>query len=349
MEWETYITKIEPNVIVIRGYPIQKLIKERDFFDSLHLIITGGFPDGEKRRGMENIFAEAISLPVNKFERFEKEDISKVLARYILTDEHLVSFEGEKEERAAFMAGRMMAYLSSIYSMEINGGKFSHILSTVLSGEENEGYARMMEAMVIASLDHGVTPPSVQSAVIAASVRASYEVAMANGISAITDVHGGAGMKAAEFFKKCVEMAERKQMVIEEAARKMVMEYVEQGKRIKGLGHRIHSADPRKDALLDVVSDAGIDGDAVRVAGMLEDIFYEVKGKRLPLNVDGVIGALVADMNLKPEVAKILFIYGRVAGLSAHYFEEVENYPPMRRIDFSRAVYKGKEVKDWEP
>ena len=82
---------------------------------------------------------------------------------------------------------------------------------------------------------------------------------------------------------------------------------------------------------------------------MLEDIFYEVKGKRLPLNVDGVIGALVADMNLKPEVAKILFIYGRVAGLSAHYFEEVENYPPMRRIDFSRAVYKGKEVKDWEP
>ena len=38
-------------------------------------------------------------------------------------------------------------------------------------------------------------------------------------------------------------------------------------------------------------------------------------------------------------------IYGRIAGLSAHYFEEITTPPKMRRINFSDAVYKGKEER----
>jgi len=346
MEWETYITKIEPNTIIIRGYPIQKLIRERGFIECLHLITAGNFPDSEKKERMEEIFRKAALLPVKKSEKFEGEDISKVIARHILMDGHLVSYKGRKEEMTAFMAGRMMAYLSSIYSSEIGEGNFSQMLSRTIAGEGKEKYGRMLEAMMVASMDHGVTPPSIQATMIAASVRTSYEVAMAGGIAAITDVHGGAGMKAAQFFMKCIELAE--EMGMENAVRKMVKEYVEKGVRIKGLGHRIHSEDPRKRVLLEMAYNSGMAGKAIEAAEMLEEIFEEVKGKRLPLNVDGVIGAMVADMGIEAEMAKTLFIYGRTAGLSAHYFEEIETQPPMRRIDFSKVVYKGKEVKDWE-
>jgi citrate synthase len=62
----------------------------------------------------------------------------------------------------------------------------------------------------------------------------------------------------------------------------------------------------------------------------------------LPINVDGVIGGIVADMDLDPSIAKALFIYGRLAGLSSHYFEEVASQPRMRQINFTEAVYKGK-------
>jgi citrate synthase len=65
----------------------------------------------------------------------------------------------------------------------------------------------------------------------------------------------------------------------------------------------------------------------------------------LPINVDGVIGAIVADMELDPAMAKAFFIYGRIAGLSAHYFEEVASQPRMRQINFAEAVYKGKEPR----
>jgi citrate synthase len=70
-----------------------------------------------------------------------------------------------------------------------------------------------------------------------------------------------------------------------------------------------------------------------------------VKGKSLPINVDGVIGAIIADMDLNIDLAKALFVYGRVAGLSAHYFEEISTQKQMRRINFSSFVYEGKELR----
>ena len=41
------------------------------------------------------------------------------------------------------------------------------------------------------------------------------------------------------------------------------------------------------------------------------------------------------------KLAKALFVFGRVMGLSAHYFEEIMTQSPMRRINFAQAVYKG--------
>ncbi len=63
----------------------------------------------------------------------------------------------------------------------------------------------------------------------------------------------------------------------------------------------------------------------------------------LPINVDGVIGAIIADLGLPEALAKAVFILGRIAGLTAHYFEEVSLFPPMRRINFSQAKYAGKK------
>jgi len=179
----------------------------------------------------------------------------------------------------------------------------------------------MVEAMIVASVDHGVTPPSAQATIIAASTRAAYEVAVAHGIGAITDVHGGAGAKAAEFFRGCVKKSLEEKIPIEEATRSLMSEYVKAGRRIEGMGHRIHTRDPRRDALWKLAGERGVAEDCVGVSKIASDVFGRVRGMSLPINVDGVIGAIVADMGLDPSIAKALFVYGRLAGLSAHYFE----------------------------
>jgi citrate synthase len=52
-------------------------------------------------------------------------------------------------------------------------------------------------------------------------------------------------------------------------------------------------------------------------------------------------------MGLDPKLAKALFIFGRIMGLSAHYFEEVSSQPPMRSIVFGEAVYRGIEDRPY--
>ena len=74
---------------------------------------------------------------------------------------------------------------------------------------------------------------------------------------------------------------------------------------------------------------------------MVSKVFFRLTGITLPINVDGVIGAIIADMGLDLRLAQAVFILGRMAGVSAHYFEEIASFPEMRRIDFSQAVYAG--------
>jgi citrate synthase len=199
----------------------------------------------------------------------------------------------------------------------------------------------MVEAIIVASADHGVTPPSAQATLIAASVRASFEVALAQGVGAITDVHGGAGEKAAEFFLRCAALSSAQGLSREDAVRAVIRDYIREGKRIEGLGHRLHTRDPRRDVLWGLAERTGLAGPCVAVSRIVEDAFREIRGLSLPINVDGVIGAIVADMGFDPKTAKALFIFGRTMGLAAHYFEEVATQPPMRTIIFGEGVYRG--------
>ena len=132
------------------------------------------------------------------------------------------------------------------------------------------------------------------------------------------------------------------QTALVEAAERVIRARLAAGGRIEGLGHRLHTRDPRRDALWKLAEDCRLAGPCVAVSRVAEEAFEAVKGISLPVNVDGVIGAIVADLGLKPAVAKAIFIFGRVAGLLAHHFEEVNTQPPMRRINFEQAVYRGK-------
>jgi citrate synthase len=126
------------------------------------------------------------------------------------------------------------------------------------------------------------------------------------------------------------------------AAEQLIAQRAAAGRRIEGLGHRYHTRDPRRDALWRLAGRTGVAGECVAQSRIVEEAFKAVRGMDLPINVDGVIGAIVADMGLETRSAKGVFLFGRIPGLCAHYFEEITTQPPMRRVDFSRAVYRGR-------
>lgn len=251
--------------------------------------------------------------------------------------------------KTIYALGRFARYLAHLLGTEAAlhsapaGEPFSSIVYRAVTGQAAKDVkrAKMVEAMIVASVDHGVTPPSAQSTLLPASARASYEMAIASGVGAITDVHGGAGAKAAEFFRAAADRAEREKISDADATHALLTEYMRAGKRVEGLGHRIHTQDPRRDVLWTLADQAGLAGRCVAISKIVGAEFEKVRGMSLPINVDGVIGAIVADMGLPADLAKAIFVFGRVAGLSAHYFEEIASQPQMRRINFADAVYKG--------
>ena len=66
----------------------------------------------------------------------------------------------------------------------------------------NEKETKMMNALLVSCIDHGVGAPSATVARIVASSGNSMHTALSAGVSALGELHGGAIEGAAEFFEK---------------------------------------------------------------------------------------------------------------------------------------------------
>jgi citrate synthase len=194
----------------------------------------------------------------------------------------------------------------------------------------NDGEKRILNAILVAVADHGAGAPSCAAARLAASGnRQSPSAAVAAGVLAIGDEHGGAGSACMELIAAGVELARRGAISIEEAARRITDDAVANKKRLPGLGHRVHSTDPRKAVLFSLASDAGVAGSGVAFMASLEQAASE-KIKPLPMNIDGALAAVLHDLGFPPLFGKLIFIIGRVAGITAEVAEEYAREKAMR-------------------
>ena len=192
----------------------------------------------------------------------------------------------------------------------------------------------------VASIDHGATPPSALSARTVASTGASLSAAVAAGIMSINRHHGGAIEDCARQLKKIADRATSESISMDEAATRTLAEMKEAGDRMPGFGHRYHTKDPRTARLFELAREAGVDGAHMKAARAVEKSFADAK-KALPINVDGAIGAILADLGMNPAAFNGIFMIARTPGLVAHVIEEQTREKPMRRIDPVKHGYDG--------
>jgi len=202
------------------------------------------------------------------------------------------------------------------------------------------GERRLFDAMLIGVADHGPAAPSCAAARLAASGnRRSLSAAVAAGILTIGDEHGGAGSGCMELISEGLRRASESRRELTDVAREIVSESRRQRLRLPGFGHRLHaSIDPRVAVLFELAAREGVAGDGVRFARAVEKAVAD-EIKPLPLNIDGALAAILVDLGFPPAVGRLLFIIGRVAGVSAEVLEEHTRERPMR-ITFP-VVYDG--------
>ena len=218
---------------------------------------------------------------------------------------------------------------------------FGAAVYLILTGElPSTALARLMDAILVSSIDHGATPPSALAARTVASTGATLSASVAAGIMSINRHHGGAIEDCARQLKAIAERAARESISLEEAAMRTLAEMREAGERMSGFGHRLHTKDPRTARLFELAREAGVDGAHMQAARAVEKAFDNAK-KSLPINVDGAIGAILADLGMTPAAFNGIFMIARTPGLIAHVIEEQRRERPMRRIDPVNHGYDG--------
>ena len=218
---------------------------------------------------------------------------------------------------------------------------FGAAVYLVLTGElPSPAVARLLDAILVSSIDHGATPPSALAARTVASTGATLSASVGAGIMSINRHHGGAIEDCARQLKAIADRASSESISMDEAASRALATMREAGERMSGFGHRLHTKDPRTARLFELAREAGVDGVHMQAARAVEKAFAEAK-KSLPINVDGAIGAILADLGMDPAAFNGIFMIARTPGLIAHVIEEQTREKPMRRIDPVNHGYEG--------
>ncbi|MBM9463407.1 citryl-CoA lyase [Aeromicrobium sp. YIM 150415] len=212
------------------------------------------------------------------------------------------------------------------------------------------GQADLLEAALVAAVDHGPQAPSIASARMAVTCGVGLNNAVATGVNLLGDVHGGAGQQCMTFLAEVLERAADTD--VDAAARALVDEYREHGRHIPGFGHRFHPRDPRRDVLVGLVEEARdqgvVSGQALAAGLAVEAVLAEGRSRPVPMNIDGATAIVYSELGFAAEMGRGLFVLSRGVGILAHAWEErqagVRIKGPVPRSVLPR--YTGPELRD---
>ncbi|MBN3852910.1 citryl-CoA lyase [Paraburkholderia sp. Ac-20340] len=217
---------------------------------------------------------------------------------------------------------------------------FPQMIWLMLRGDlPSDDEAALLEAALVASVDHGPHAPSIAISRIATSCGLPLNGAMASALNALDDVHGGAGQQAVELYAAIGERIDAGS-TLDDAVEQGVDAFIaEHGKYLPGFGHRFHPVDPRAGRLLEMVDvrvERGvIGGRYAAIARGIEALLKKRKDTPVPMNIDGATAVIYAELGFAPELARGVFCLSRAVGILAHAWEQrgrgERNKGPMPR------------------
>lgn len=201
-----------------------------------------------------------------------------------------------------------------------------------------DGQARLLEAAMVAGVDHGPQAPSIAIARMAATCGVELNNAVASAVNVLGDSHGGAGQECVQLLNDVCALTDQGRDVASAAA-ETVAAWKRHTRYLPGFGHRFHPVDPRRAPLLGLVAEARRDGVVqgrhLAAAVAVEEELNRGRSKPIPMNIDGATAVIYAELGFAPPLARGLFVLSRSVGILAHAWEEsqsgVRNKGPIPR------------------
>ncbi len=225
---------------------------------------------------------------------------------------------------------------------------FAEMMFLMLQGRlPTEPQARTLDALLVASIEHGIAPPSMIARCYA-SYGTSIQSAIGAGVNAFGDRMGGLGEQMAQMLVERLAPHLGSSAPSDDVLRREAEAIVQQASvtkaRIPGYGIPLHSTDPRAPRVLEVARTQGTFGAYCRFGMAIEAAIARARGgKAIPMNVDGVSAVVALDLGFDWRATRMFLITPRTVSFGAHFLEEQDQDTTWRHLPADQITYTGKE------
>lgn len=343
---------VDQEEIVVRGYNLLDLARERTYVDVVGLLVEGTLPSPETRENLEQELLAAANLPSQIW------DIVRLLPREMDAMDRLrtaVSALGGWDQAAnradpdqdRASGRRVIAQSATIVANLIRVAEglepllpdqrrsyAANFLWMLTGREPSLAEVRAFDQTLIAYAEHEL-PNSTFAARVIASTLADLYGALTGAVASLKGrLHGGANEAVMEMLLEAGDEDGLERLIRSKLARK---------ERIMGFGHRVYMRrmDPRaqllKETLAHLVAEKGDpEGEKlVRMCQRGEDVMREEKG--LFPNLDYYAAPVYWVLGIPIELYTPIFFAARTAGLVAHIIEQHAH----NRLFRPRVLYTG--------
>jgi len=205
--------------------------------------------------------------------------------------------------------------------------------------------ARVLDALLVASIEHGIAPPSMIARCYA-SYGTTIQAAVGAGITAFGDRMGGLGEQLAQLLVTRLAPVLAEDMpgdaALEALAESIVADAAATKSRVPGYGIPLHALDPRSPQLLEIARQEGIFGPYCRLGVAIEAALARSRsGRGVPMNLDGVSAVIALDLGFDWRATRLFLLTPRTVSFAAHYLEERDQDTTWRHIPADEITYTG--------
>ena len=209
----------------------------------------------------------------------------------------------------------------------IGNVRFPDMIWLMLRGElPTRVQSELLEAALVPGVDHGPHAPSIAISRMAVTCGLPVNGAMASAVNVLDDIHGGAGQQCMELYRAIdAQAGPDGDLVV--AATATIRARMDAGEKIvPGFGHRFHPVDPRTAPLFALVAKAqaggAVSGRYAAIGQAVSAALEAIKGRHIPMNIDGITAVVFCELGFEPELGRGLFVLSRSVGILAHAWEQ---------------------------
>ena len=362
---ETSLSSVDGKAgeLVIAGFPVEELASRANFEETVYLLWHNALPNAEQL----TTFKEALSLR-RPLPRATLDLLRAAASEQALTMDTLrmaagttslgtpdnAPSEDEFHGDALALVARFPAIVATYWRLlkekepvapDPELGHAANYLYMLTGKPPSAEYVRALETYLNTVVDHGLNASTFVARAIV-STRSDVVSAVVGAIGSLKGpLHGGAPGPALDMV---FEIGEANR------AEPYLREKIEQGERLMGFGHRVYKVrDPRADVLAAAAKRLYTnDGDealyelALEVEKTTLRLLAEYKpGRNLNTNVEFYTALLLHGLQLPTDLFTPTFAVGRVAGWTAHCFEQ----RVQDRLIRPQSRYTGPKDRSWIP